>query len=240
MNKRPSLQFYPGDWWRANDVKGCSMSTQGVWFNFLMAMWDSPEQGKIRDTKQGLARITGSTLEEIELFLKENKEHNFCKVTMCNIKVTVTNRRMYKEFLARTDTKTRVQRHRERVRRESNGNVTPLSSSSTSSSPTKMKESVKKRFVPPTLDEVKKYISDNPELSNIDPEDFFKGYSDGGWIDTQGKPVRNWKLKLRTRSNFARQNNGRVKSGYKKSNVGTGKTGGSIGRDSTKRKPFIR
>jgi hypothetical protein len=59
----------------------------------------------------------------------------------------------------------------------------------------------KRRFKPPTLEDVKKYIQENPELSNIDPYDFWKGYSDGGWIDTYGKPVRNWKLKLRTRSN---------------------------------------
>lgn len=60
----------------------------------------------------------------------------------------------------------------------------------------------KGKFIPPTLEEVKQYISDNPELSNVDARDFWKGYADGGWIDTQGKPVRNWKLKLRTRSGF--------------------------------------
>lgn len=61
----------------------------------------------------------------------------------------------------------------------------------------------KNKFTPPTLDEVRSYIRDNPELSNIDAMDFWKGYADGGWVDTQGKPVRNWKLKLRTRSKYA-------------------------------------
>lgn len=69
----------------------------------------------------------------------------------------------------------------------------------------KIKEREVKSFVPPTLEQVKTYIQENPELSNIEPKDFWKGYNDGGWIDTQGKPVRNWKLKLRTRSNFARK-----------------------------------
>ena len=63
----------------------------------------------------------------------------------------------------------------------------------------------KKKFIPPTLDEVKKYAAENPELTGIDPVDFWKGYNDGGWIDTQGKPVRNWKLKFRTRSNYGNQ-----------------------------------
>jgi hypothetical protein len=55
-------------------------------------------------------------------------------------------------------------------------------------------------FVPPTLEEVKAYIADNPQYRNVDPGDFWKGYHDGGWIDTRGNPVRNWKLKLITRS----------------------------------------
>lgn len=59
-----------------------------------------------------------------------------------------------------------------------------------------------KKFVPPTLEEVKKYIEDNPELSNVDPDTFWKGFNDSGWIDTRGNPVRNWKLKLRTWSSY--------------------------------------
>ena len=63
-----------------------------------------------------------------------------------------------------------------------------------------------KGFIPPTFEEVKKYITENPELANVNPETFFKGFNDSGWIDTQGKPVRNWKLKLRTWSSFGWQN----------------------------------
>lgn len=62
-----------------------------------------------------------------------------------------------------------------------------------------------KKFKPPTVEEVIQYQKDNPELCYVDPVDFFKGYNDGGWIDTRGNPVRNWKLKFRTRNNFARE-----------------------------------
>ncbi len=65
----------------------------------------------------------------------------------------------------------------------------------------------KKKFIPPSVQEVKDFIKANPELSNIDPVDFWKGYNDGDWYDTHGKPVRNWKLKLRTRSNCAKRDN---------------------------------
>lgn len=60
------------------------------------------------------------------------------------------------------------------------------------------------RFIPPTLDEIIIYQVECPELQNVDAKDFYRGYADAGWIDTQGKPVRNWKLKLRTRSNIAK------------------------------------
>lgn len=54
------------------------------------------------------------------------------------------------------------------------------------------------KFVPPTLEQVQEYIADNPKLSNIDADIFWHGYNDGGWVDTKGEPVRNWKLKLWT------------------------------------------
>ncbi|MBN2312343.1 MAG: hypothetical protein JXM79_00345 [Sedimentisphaerales bacterium] len=70
---------------------------------------------------------------------------------------------------------------------------------------TSKKENIKrKKFIPPTLKEVQEYIEANPELGNVDAETFFKGFNDSDppWHDTQGKPVRNWKLKLRTWSSY--------------------------------------
>jgi hypothetical protein len=67
------------------------------------------------------------------------------------------------------------------------------------------KEEKPKSFTPPTFEEVKKYITENPELSNVNAETFFKGFNDSGWIDTRGNPVKNWKLKLRTWSSYGTQ-----------------------------------
>jgi hypothetical protein len=60
----------------------------------------------------------------------------------------------------------------------------------------------KKVWKPPTLEEVKAYQKANPELRGVDAYLFWKGLSDGGWVDTQGKPVRNWKLKMRTWASY--------------------------------------
>ena len=82
------------------------------------------------------------------------------------------------------------------------GLASPLSISKSKGKSKSKSKSKSKEFKPPTLEDVKKYISDNPELNNVDPNTFWKGFNDGGWIDTKGDAVRNWKLKLITWSNY--------------------------------------
>lgn len=69
------------------------------------------------------------------------------------------------------------------------------------------KKSRKKRtakpFVPPTLEEVKAYAEEKGY--DIDCEYFWRYYTEGDWIDGQGKPVLNWKQKLIT---WVRHNGG--------------------------------
>lgn len=52
------------------------------------------------------------------------------------------------------------------------------------------------KFTPPTLEEVKAYCKERE--SNVDPKKFFDYFEAGRWIDSAGKPVRNWKQKLIT------------------------------------------
>jgi hypothetical protein len=53
-----------------------------------------------------------------------------------------------------------------------------------------------KKFIPPTLDEIKEYcIKRN---NNIDPKVFYDYYNTGNWIDAKGNKVKNWKQKIIT------------------------------------------
>lgn len=54
----------------------------------------------------------------------------------------------------------------------------------------------KRNFMPPTLEEVKEYISKNKYRVNA--ETFHKYFTEGDWIDSKGTKVRNWKLKIIT------------------------------------------
>ena len=58
------------------------------------------------------------------------------------------------------------------------------------------KNSTGKRFTPPTLEEVKAYVTEKGY--HVDAEFFFKYYSEGQWKDKKGDPVKNWKQKLIT------------------------------------------
>lgn len=48
--------------------------------------------------------------------------------------------------------------------------------------------------IPPTLDEINSYIRE--KNLNVDGKRFFDYYSEGGWKDRDGKPIKNWKQKM--------------------------------------------
>lgn len=52
------------------------------------------------------------------------------------------------------------------------------------------------RFTPPTLEEVEEYCKERN--SSVDPKQFFEYFEAGGWKDSKGNSVKNWKQKLLT------------------------------------------
>ena len=51
-------------------------------------------------------------------------------------------------------------------------------------------------FTPPTLDEVKAYFAERG--TTINPEAFWAHYEANGWVQSRGKPIKNWKACLTT------------------------------------------
>ncbi len=197
MAGKPSTQFYPGDWWRSVDLRKCSMTVQGIWFNMLIVMWDEIEQGKIAGTRGEICRLIGCEKEELETFFSATKLHKFATVTFRNRKVTIINRRMYKSYNDRIGSKTRVRRHREKKKSKSNSDVTPPSSTSTSSSlkhnnnnhvTNNVTSSSKKESISPSLQEV---LEIAPLLGM--PEDkakaWYEHYQPQGFIYGSGLPI---------------------------------------------------
>ena len=71
------------------------------------------------------------------------------------------------------------------------------------------KEEKKKEFIAPSLDEIKKYVSD--KKLNVDAEKFYSYFTEGNWIDSKGNKVKNWKQKLLTWNGFS-ENKSSVKN----------------------------
>ena len=67
---------------------------------------------------------------------------------------------------------------------------------SNSISISKRKNIKKEKFVPPTREAVKAYFAEKG--FTIDPDVFFDYFNESGWIDSNGKPVQNWKQKAIT------------------------------------------
>jgi len=142
MGKAPSFPWYPNDFDR--DLKGCHASTAGIWARCLNDMWWRDPRGKISAPYDSYLLLCGCTSDEFDLFLHENTVFKFADVTDCNGYVTVINRRMHREDIARKKGKNRVEKHRKKqeeteVKRDCNVNVqdetTFPSSSFPSSSP---------------------------------------------------------------------------------------------------------
>lgn len=54
----------------------------------------------------------------------------------------------------------------------------------------------RKRFTPPTIDEVKAYCRERH--NNVDAERFIDYYETNGWVQGKGKPIKDWKAAVRT------------------------------------------
>lgn len=60
----------------------------------------------------------------------------------------------------------------------------------------KRKNIKKEKFTPPTREEVKSYFAEKG--FSIDGDTFYDYFNESGWIDSNGKPVQNWKQKAIT------------------------------------------
>lgn len=77
----------------------------------------------------------------------------------------------------------------------------------------------KKGFTPPTIEEVIEYCASRG--NNVDPYKFFDFYEAGEWIDSNGKPVKNWKQKVIT---WEGRNGSKQFSTNAQNSAATGKT----------------
>ena len=127
-----------------------------------------------------LEKIREQTKARVARYRSGRKEQDECNAE-CNAidSVTVTQRNA-------TD-KNRIEENREEENRTEE--IREEKNILSAAEPPK-----KKQFVPPTIEEVREYCQQRK--SGVDPVRFWEYFDTGGWKDSEGKPVKNWKQKL--------------------------------------------
>lgn len=130
--KYPWMQFFATDWLNDPLVSICEPATRGILMDWLCNMHLLDRSGLITATREQLARLGRCTTVQVESALTDLIQTKAADVTFRNDVVTVVNRRMKREYLARKNGAIRVERHRRNG--ACNGKVTSLSQSHKSES----------------------------------------------------------------------------------------------------------
>ena len=177
MPKAPAFQFYVKDWLSDSQLVMASKASKGIWVDCLCYMWGAPIRGKLTGTPDQLARLLSCSHTEIELFLNEIHDLGFADiendasvtfpllVTECHKKITLCNRRMYREYIDKENNRLRQERHRNK--QKGNKKITPPSPSP---SPSPSSITTKESAPPPTLPQYDD--SSNHWVNRVGP--FFK------------------------------------------------------------------
>ena len=132
MPKAPAIQFYIGDWFKDPAVQAAETATRGAWANMLMFMWEHKPRGFLIGTSEQLRKLANCRESEWPQILHELEDLKIADVTHDNGKITIKNRRMYREQKEKENNKLRQNKFRNNAK--NNAGITPPSSSSSSSS----------------------------------------------------------------------------------------------------------
>lgn len=127
------------------------------------------------------------------LCLLESEEMITKKTDSKKTAITIVNYGKYQDL----QTAERPQKDREQTAKKPQKDT--INNENNENNKNKEKENNKKKD-PPTIDEIKDYCIEK-KLS-VDPEDFYNFFEAGHWVDSNGKPVLNWKQKLLTWEKF--------------------------------------
>ena len=148
--RQPAFQFYTGDWLKDPELSACTPATRGIWADCVARMWEAGRSGKLAGSYEQLARLCRCTAEEMRDSVDELRTTKTATVTIRNGRVTLTNRRMWREHKARKQNALRQKRFRDK--RPSNAEVTSPSSKDSKESTDSVSE---QPLFPPLLDTLK-------------------------------------------------------------------------------------
>ena len=147
--KRPSFQFYPGDWLNDARLRMVSVGARGLWIEMICLMHQGSEYGYLKVggkviLNSNLARMCGATLQEVEGWIGELEQ---VEVFSRDAEGCIYSRRMIRDEQVRQARASGGKlggnpalKGKNKVNLNRNLSPTPSSSSSSSSSKEKEKE----------------------------------------------------------------------------------------------------
>ncbi len=207
MGKQPSFQFYPNDWSR--DLEEHPLEIEGAWIRICCKLWWAEERGKSCKPIEHWARLLSIDTNNLLRIMEYIEKFKIGDVTKNSNFVTIINRRMYKEYRDRENTRLRVKRYREKQR--SNATVTPPSSSSSSSSSPFPKKEEKIKSVPNPK------TATGPKPYKLRVDDFFESINDEQrtiWIEAY--PNVDLDKEFRKAKAWLLSNTGQAKKDFRK------------------------
>lgn len=70
--KRPSFQFYPGDWSSNPNLKRCTFAEKGIWLEVLCLMHDQPEYGVLRWPLKEIAEAVKCRVADLQVLQRKD------------------------------------------------------------------------------------------------------------------------------------------------------------------------
>ena len=210
-DRRPWYPWYPRDFNQDEKVKCLSDDAELLYRRALDVMWQANTlQLPSNSLKLALALARGWSTERFENAWSEIQSDGFEL-----LKTTKDGLFVYSERLCREAEKIKkLSKIRSEQGKKAKGKKKPSNSQAIAKQrpshtdtdtdtdtdnnniPPISPKPKSKKLTPPTLDEVQSYFYEN----GIDPaigKEAFDYYEAGNWHDSQGKPVKNWKQKMR-------------------------------------------
>lgn len=205
--RRPSFQFYPGDWLR-DSVAGCSLAAQGLWLRLMMIMHDSTPYGMLATTVNGtlnptdkatlIRRVGASSAEEYDRLLAELVSAG---VPAIDDRGVMHSRRMVRDERKRLAAIESGKRGGNPQLRTKQGRKALMGGVNRKVNPPLKSEEEDKRgaggdvFVPPTPQEVEEFAKTEKGVS-VSGEHFCDSYAKKGWMVGKVK-MKDWRAAVR-------------------------------------------
>jgi hypothetical protein len=69
--RRPSFQFYPGDWSSNPNLRRCTFAEKGVWLEVMCLMHDQDSYGMLRWPLKEIAQAVGCSVKDLEALVRK-------------------------------------------------------------------------------------------------------------------------------------------------------------------------